>query len=291
MANIKDVEDLRHPDAAQLLHTPDPARLAYNGPDGLPRVIPVGFLWNGTAIVVCTAVTALKGRGAPRAAQRRLTIDTGGPPAKALLVRGLAGVEIATVWRRNIWLRRRNQCRAPSSPRSRLRSEPRTSRWPESRSLQHGRASTTSAPAGSRPFCVDWSSRLAAERLSTPGGPDQHDDALPVGRELRHGLVHGQISPQEAGFWLNQLRIAQFELRRARRLVLSSASGGSSKQPISPDSSGDCRHAWSAASGVAGFDWRVQLLWHGANLAVQVGNRDAHQSGPCECARRNSEDL
>src|SRR5205823_4400819 len=60
MTTVKDVEDLRHPDAEQLLHTPDPARLAYNGPDGFPRVIPIGFLWNGTDIVVCTAVTAPK---------------------------------------------------------------------------------------------------------------------------------------------------------------------------------------------------------------------------------------
>ena len=55
MANVKDVEDLRHPGAEELLHTPDPARLAYNGPDGFPHVIPIGFLWNGTDIVVCTA--------------------------------------------------------------------------------------------------------------------------------------------------------------------------------------------------------------------------------------------
>src|SRR5436190_14204215 len=39
MANVKDVEDLRHPGAEELLHTPDPARLAYNGRDGFPRVI------------------------------------------------------------------------------------------------------------------------------------------------------------------------------------------------------------------------------------------------------------
>jgi hypothetical protein len=36
------------------------ARLAYNGGDGFPRVIPCGFFWNGDAIVVCTAATAPK---------------------------------------------------------------------------------------------------------------------------------------------------------------------------------------------------------------------------------------
>jgi hypothetical protein len=88
MTNVKDVEDLRHPDAEQLLHTPDPARLAYNGPDGFARVIPIGFLWNGAAIVVCTAVTAPKVRALRERPDFALTIDDVGPPAKALLVRG-----------------------------------------------------------------------------------------------------------------------------------------------------------------------------------------------------------
>jgi hypothetical protein len=94
MTNAQAVADLRHPDAEQLLQTPDPARLAYNGPDGFPRVVPVGFLWNGAAIIVCTAVTAPKVkalRGRPNVA---LTIDIIGPPAKALLIRGTANVEI-----------------------------------------------------------------------------------------------------------------------------------------------------------------------------------------------------
>src|SRR5690349_3653828 len=94
MANVKDVEALRDPDAEQLLHTPDPARLAYNGPDGLPRVVPVGFLWNGTDIVVCTAVTAPKVKALRERPNVAVTIDDIGPPAKALLVRGVARVEV-----------------------------------------------------------------------------------------------------------------------------------------------------------------------------------------------------
>ncbi len=94
MANVKDVEDLRRPDAEQLLRTPDPARLAYNGSAGFPRVIPVGFLWNGTAIVVCTAVTAPKGKALRERPNVAITIDDIGPPARALLVRGVANVEI-----------------------------------------------------------------------------------------------------------------------------------------------------------------------------------------------------
>ena len=83
-----------NPDAEQLLHTPEPARLAYNGPDGFPRVIPIGFLWNGSAIVVCTAVTAPKVNALGERPNVALTIDDIGPPAKALLVRGVANVEI-----------------------------------------------------------------------------------------------------------------------------------------------------------------------------------------------------
>jgi nitroimidazol reductase NimA-like FMN-containing flavoprotein (pyridoxamine 5'-phosphate oxidase superfamily) len=36
------------------------ARLAYTGQDGLPRVVPVGFLWSDERIVICTAATAPK---------------------------------------------------------------------------------------------------------------------------------------------------------------------------------------------------------------------------------------
>ena len=49
---------------------------------------------NGTAIVVCTAVTAPKVKALRERPNVALTIDTIGPPAKALLVRGLAHVEI-----------------------------------------------------------------------------------------------------------------------------------------------------------------------------------------------------
>src|SRR5437764_8943588 len=36
------------------------ARLAYTGPDGLPRVTPIAFYWTGERIVVCTATTSPK---------------------------------------------------------------------------------------------------------------------------------------------------------------------------------------------------------------------------------------
>src|SRR5581483_6371179 len=71
------------------------ARLAYNGHDGFPRVIPIGFTWNGERIVVCTAPTSPKVRMLASRPRVALTIDTGSEPAtaKALLVRGLAAMD------------------------------------------------------------------------------------------------------------------------------------------------------------------------------------------------------
>lgn len=87
--------ELGHPGAQALLHSGSPARLAYNGHDGYPRVIPIGFYWNGGRIVVCTAPTSPKVRALASRPQVALTIDTGSEPAtaKALLVRGLATLE------------------------------------------------------------------------------------------------------------------------------------------------------------------------------------------------------
>src|SRR5919199_2471575 len=87
-------EDLQEPGALELLRSPDPARLAYTGADGYPRVIPVGFFWNGTAVVICTAPTAPKVAALAKQPHVALTIDTMGPPARELLLRGTASIEI-----------------------------------------------------------------------------------------------------------------------------------------------------------------------------------------------------
>lgn len=86
--------ELGHPDAQKLL-SGSMARLAYNGHDGFPRVIPVGFYWTGERIVVSTAPTSPKVRALSARPEVALTIDTGSTPeeAKALLVRGLATLQ------------------------------------------------------------------------------------------------------------------------------------------------------------------------------------------------------
>ena len=53
-------EVMHDPLSQELLHSAIPARMAYNGTDGNPRVIPVGFLWKNERIVVCTASNAYK---------------------------------------------------------------------------------------------------------------------------------------------------------------------------------------------------------------------------------------
>jgi DNA-binding transcriptional LysR family regulator len=79
--------------AEEILRTATLARLAYDGIDGTPRVIPIGFLWTGAAVVVATHPTAPKLaalRARPRVA---LTIDTPSPP-RSVLLRGAADIEV-----------------------------------------------------------------------------------------------------------------------------------------------------------------------------------------------------
>jgi hypothetical protein len=88
-------DELGQPGAQELLTTAPLMRLAYLGKDGTPRVIPIGFLWTGSAIVVCTSTTAPKGRALRERPDTAVTIDTGASPAEArsLLLRGPATVE------------------------------------------------------------------------------------------------------------------------------------------------------------------------------------------------------
>jgi nitroimidazol reductase NimA-like FMN-containing flavoprotein (pyridoxamine 5'-phosphate oxidase superfamily) len=85
--------ELTDPGAQELLHSATLARLAYTGKDGFPRAIPIGFHWNGTAIVVCTAPISPKVAAISARPEVALTIDTGTMAAKALLIRGRAAIE------------------------------------------------------------------------------------------------------------------------------------------------------------------------------------------------------
>lgn len=93
-------DELGHPGAQELLRTQSLARLAYNGPDGFPRVIPIGFRWERGRFLMTTAPTSPKVRALATRPQVALSIDTAEPAAsnlnpvtRSLLVRGLATVE------------------------------------------------------------------------------------------------------------------------------------------------------------------------------------------------------
>jgi nitroimidazol reductase NimA-like FMN-containing flavoprotein (pyridoxamine 5'-phosphate oxidase superfamily) len=89
------IRELHHPDALELLHASPLLRLAYAGLDGFPRVVPIGFYWNGERVIICTATTAPKVGALRSRPHVALTIDTGSTPetARSLLVRGVAELE------------------------------------------------------------------------------------------------------------------------------------------------------------------------------------------------------
>lgn len=88
-------EELNPPGARELLATGRLARLAYTGPDGLPRVIPIGFHWTGERIVMCTAPSSPKIRALLARPHVALTIDTDdGPASRALFVRGVTAIDL-----------------------------------------------------------------------------------------------------------------------------------------------------------------------------------------------------
>jgi len=85
---------LNDPLARELLNSAIPARLAYTGSDGFPRVIPLAFLWNGAQFVIGTATNTPKVGALTANPKVALTIDTNTQPPHVLLVRGTASVEV-----------------------------------------------------------------------------------------------------------------------------------------------------------------------------------------------------
>jgi PPOX class probable F420-dependent enzyme len=84
---------LQHPASQELLHSKIPARLAYIGTDGAPRVIPIWFHWNGREVVMATPPKAPKLKALKKNPKVSLTIDDNTFPHKVLLVRGTARLE------------------------------------------------------------------------------------------------------------------------------------------------------------------------------------------------------
>jgi Pyridoxamine 5'-phosphate oxidase len=87
-------EILAKPYAQQLLNGPEPARLAYNGLDGEPRVIPIGFWTEGERVLMATVPKAAKVAALRENPRVAMTIDKGAFPPKVLLIRGTAEVDL-----------------------------------------------------------------------------------------------------------------------------------------------------------------------------------------------------
>src|SRR5882672_11304373 len=85
-------EVLNRPISQELLAR-DLTRLAYVAKDGTPRNVPIGFTWNGSEIVMCTAKNAPKLPALRKNPTVALTIDTELHPPKILLMRGRAELD------------------------------------------------------------------------------------------------------------------------------------------------------------------------------------------------------
>src|SRR5579863_431812 len=88
-----DVGLLREPVAQQLLQSKGPAHLAYTWRDGTPRVVPIGFHWNGQEIVMATAVDAPKTKVLTTGSKVAVSIERDFLASKLLLIRGTVRVD------------------------------------------------------------------------------------------------------------------------------------------------------------------------------------------------------
>jgi len=88
------IADLTDPAAVELLEHQPLVRVGYAGPDGFPRVIPVGFVWRGGRVIFCTAPSSPKASALRTRPHVALTIDTEQAPIRELSIRGVASIEI-----------------------------------------------------------------------------------------------------------------------------------------------------------------------------------------------------
>ncbi|HZC27222.1 MAG TPA: pyridoxamine 5'-phosphate oxidase family protein [Actinopolymorphaceae bacterium] len=82
------------PISQELLASAIPARLAYVGVDGDPRVIPIGYVWTGSDIVMFTVPKSAKVRALQQNPRVAITVDTEGFPPHVLLIRGKASLTL-----------------------------------------------------------------------------------------------------------------------------------------------------------------------------------------------------
>jgi hypothetical protein len=88
------IDVMNDPVAQELVNAPIHARFAYSARDGSPRVIPIGYSWNGEVFVMASPVNAPKVKALAANPKVALTVDTSSFPPHVLLVRGEAAVEV-----------------------------------------------------------------------------------------------------------------------------------------------------------------------------------------------------
>ena len=88
------IDLMNDPVAQELVKAPIHARLAYSARDGSPRVIPIGYIWNGEVFVMGSPINAPKVKALAANPKVALTVDTDSFPPHVLLVRGEAAVEV-----------------------------------------------------------------------------------------------------------------------------------------------------------------------------------------------------
>jgi hypothetical protein len=91
-----DMRLLHTPAAKEMLESKEPARVAYIGLDGLPRVVTMQFHWTGDELVVTSVASLPKVRALREHPEVAITIDTfaitEGTPMRVLSIRGMASV-------------------------------------------------------------------------------------------------------------------------------------------------------------------------------------------------------
>jgi hypothetical protein len=85
---------LQDPVAQDLLTSSVPARLAYTWHDGTPRIVPIGFHWNGAEIVLGTFPDSPKMKALSDGTPVAVSIDTDTMPYKVLQVRGTVRIDV-----------------------------------------------------------------------------------------------------------------------------------------------------------------------------------------------------
>jgi hypothetical protein len=92
MTAVSDV--MAKPIAQQLLRDEPLLRMSYTALDGGPRVIPLGYLWDGTSFLIWTIPLSAKVRALRADPRVAITIDISGLPPRVLLARGRAELEL-----------------------------------------------------------------------------------------------------------------------------------------------------------------------------------------------------